>query len=799
MRKSIFVFFLFVLGLLHGCTKVESIKLNAPVNVRVESSSLKWNPVDYASKYQIQIGNDVYESITTIYDLSYLSPIASVSISVKAIGDGEKYLNSDWSNPITHSVDEPLSNPTKLDKVQILGLYNNILTWTPVDDASSYEIDIIDIKLTSETTSIDVSALFNQNRNNCYVRVRAIPEIDSNFEASNWSDIMIFNYDFATGNAVSDTPIDTGVITQYEKVDRYVAQQVEGEIQFDYSITYEDDYDYYYFYLGNILSTPIFTSTAKQYDFDGEFSVRIGKATEETISNTVSTSLETITTATYTGGYSVSNEFGVEIGSNYGKVSNKFTITKDYHYTGSLSNNITRSNQNTKVYTTILNEEYEIKYLFSEKAGFKKGYSYRETLFETVDVYAVVVYDRDKGTYSYELIPFIRGNNNRTFVTEESDQYGSFRNPTTDDVMKFDINKAIELIATYQNTDSIVYSDETDASHVLGFDGGNGSIEKPYIIGGVWKPSHEQFLLIQNHLSSHFTLRTDVDMSSYSGSFNSVIKGQFTGSLSGNNHTIKGLNLDLNYQTIRPNEANGFKYQIALFEHLGTSENTLNSDSIIKDLVIDNFKIYFSPYHDKPSELYSFGLLVANGNGVIKNVTIKNSHLESLRAQARSGMVAGVFKGEITNTKVLDSLFKTNGDGGGIVGTNYGIIKNCLVERTIFSYYFQYYDGVPYETSFGGIVGTLRNLDNLIGTIDSTSIKDSSFAIRNNSNYGWFNQKSYNPRLGFIVGHAIEGRIYQVGKDDKCTVELTHGAKGDSYFAVGWGYAGKIGSKVDVK
>lgn len=797
------IFCFFCLFIIEGCTipteNTETITLDAPINIREDMNLLRWNPVDYAVKYQVKIDDNIEESEFSHYDLSHILEAKSYEISIRAIGDGKSYMNSVWSSVYTYNKTTSNNTLIPLETTSILGLSNNFLSWTPVENAVSYEIDIIDSVMTSIPTSLNISALFNSDRANCYARVRAIPALDSIHSSSPWSELYIFNYDYETGNANSSTMEDPSIKVEFKQSDRYIPQQVEGDLQFDYSITYEDDYDYYYFYIGNLLSTPIFTSNAKRYDYDGEYTVKVGKATEEMISNTTSKAIETIDTHSYTGGFNVSLEFESGLALPFAKIQGAYTVSTDHKWTNNSGQNITRTEENVKSYSTVLSEEYEIKYVFSESSGFTKGRSYRETLFETVDVFAVIAYDRGLQVYTYELIPFIRGNNNRTFVTEESDEFGSFNRPSVDDRLEFNINSAIDYIQTIESTDKTVYSDETDYAHTLGFDGGSGTPVSPFIIGGAWKPANEQFLLIQNQLSSHYILNTDVDLSGYiAPNYKSVIVGQFTGSLNGYGHSISGLKMDLNYQNIRPSEGEGYKYRISLFEHLGTSSDSVNNSSIIENLILDNFDTYFSPYHEKSSEIYSFGLLVSTGNGIIKNVTIKNSKLETLRAQAKSGIIAGVFKGEIIDSMVTDSFIKTNGDGGGIVGTNYGLIQNCQVIRTTISFYFQKYDNVAYETSIGGIAGTNRNTELGIGTIENASVIDSIFIIRNLGNFGFLSLSHYNPKIGYIVGYALDGRIYQVGMTN-CTNELTNGVKGDYYFAVGWGYAGKISNTVDVK
>ena len=80
--------------------------LNIPNNLIIENSILKWDAVNNASGYIVNIsGVDYTVNICELNLHNLLLGVGSYNIKVKAIGDGENYLESSYSNVITYKIE----------------------------------------------------------------------------------------------------------------------------------------------------------------------------------------------------------------------------------------------------------------------------------------------------------------------------------------------------------------------------------------------------------------------------------------------------------------------------------------------------------------------------------------------------------------------------------------------------------------------------------------------------------------------------------------------------------------------
>lgn len=79
--------------------------LEPPQMLRIENGSLCWNPVEYATKYTVNIDGAEYFSDTTVYPLSAVSDGEHV-FKVKANGDGVLYNTSAYSSEYSAEIQE---------------------------------------------------------------------------------------------------------------------------------------------------------------------------------------------------------------------------------------------------------------------------------------------------------------------------------------------------------------------------------------------------------------------------------------------------------------------------------------------------------------------------------------------------------------------------------------------------------------------------------------------------------------------------------------------------------------------
>ena len=114
-----------------------------PADIRVNGTTLVWTAVTGASKYEVQIGEQKFETTENSYDLSALAEGSDYTVSVRAIGDGE----SAWSDVQTIRYHEMGQNLT----------YNKgTLYWQGVIGATGYDIQVNDGEII--TVSSDVQS-----------------------------------------------------------------------------------------------------------------------------------------------------------------------------------------------------------------------------------------------------------------------------------------------------------------------------------------------------------------------------------------------------------------------------------------------------------------------------------------------------------------------------------------------------------------------------------------------------------------------------------------------------------------
>ena len=89
-----------------ACRKTVGEKeLPPPINIRVEEETLLWNKTENAVGYLVDIdGRREYEAESNSLDIFVLlSEPDTYEIRIKAVGDGETYLDSSWSQPMEYT------------------------------------------------------------------------------------------------------------------------------------------------------------------------------------------------------------------------------------------------------------------------------------------------------------------------------------------------------------------------------------------------------------------------------------------------------------------------------------------------------------------------------------------------------------------------------------------------------------------------------------------------------------------------------------------------------------------------
>ena len=152
--------------------------LDAPSNITYDSMYIRWDTVDYASSYVVEVNDEEYP-VSNGNRLEFLSEdVDIINIRVKAIGDAQdNEFDSIYSEEISY---------TYLDPITDLNVEDGILSWDNIEHATSYNIEITSptgtLNTTSETNSF-VGLIANTQYN---IRVFAVTS-ETDYYFSSWS------------------------------------------------------------------------------------------------------------------------------------------------------------------------------------------------------------------------------------------------------------------------------------------------------------------------------------------------------------------------------------------------------------------------------------------------------------------------------------------------------------------------------------------------------------------------------------------------------------------------------------
>jgi hypothetical protein len=155
--------------------------LGIPNNLEINDKILTWGEVENAESYIIYIDGEEYKADEASYSLDKLIEIKVYEIKIKAIGDGEIYLNSEWSEIIKYTVSMNLNAPNGLE------IEGNILTWTAVENAKKYIIDIDGTEYKADEANYSLDELIEIKVYE--IKVKAIGDDEIYFD-SDWSEII---------------------------------------------------------------------------------------------------------------------------------------------------------------------------------------------------------------------------------------------------------------------------------------------------------------------------------------------------------------------------------------------------------------------------------------------------------------------------------------------------------------------------------------------------------------------------------------------------------------------------------
>lgn len=212
---------------------------------------------------------------------------------------------------------------------------------------------------------------------------------------------------------------------------------------------YSDEFVVFYYDLGVIKRTPVYTSMIVDYDNqDMELDFSFDKCEEETISNSTSLTCETVDTHSFTGGFQIGFEQAIEAEYKVFGTGVKGTFTTsqsaDFHWTNNWGTTTIESQNQTNSYVTSYSKGLNIKLNINENSGFRRNYSYRLSFYESVHLYGVLYYDLSSKEYTVCYENLIMPGEKR-MVLEESNTPTRGFDYKVEKTIPFDLDKAKEL------------------------------------------------------------------------------------------------------------------------------------------------------------------------------------------------------------------------------------------------------------------------------------------------------------------------------------------------------------------
>lgn len=156
-------------------------QLETPTGLTQENGYFEWDAVTNASSYLLEY--DTKEIDVSADDCAYIDEDYHQGehyYRVKAIGDGENYSNSEWSNILEWN------DLVKLDAPANFKYQSGNLTWDAVDHASGYKVKIDSNDYVSATSPYSVSSLTPGPHTASVVAVGTGSYGDSDPSSTNW-------------------------------------------------------------------------------------------------------------------------------------------------------------------------------------------------------------------------------------------------------------------------------------------------------------------------------------------------------------------------------------------------------------------------------------------------------------------------------------------------------------------------------------------------------------------------------------------------------------------------------------
>lgn len=192
----------------------EVSQLEVP-NVVLQGNTIKWNAVENASAYEVKIGDQVFTTNATSYELD-IDTAGNYQVSVRAISSDEKYEESDFSSKLNYKV---VAQVNRL-KAPVASINGNVVTWDSVENATSYDVYVglskTNVTTTTYTLPEDITSsssiyVVALTTNEAYSQSLAsnIVRFNKSTDASNFNQVSLFNRSSTEIESTFDEFIDT--------------------------------------------------------------------------------------------------------------------------------------------------------------------------------------------------------------------------------------------------------------------------------------------------------------------------------------------------------------------------------------------------------------------------------------------------------------------------------------------------------------------------------------------------------------------------------------------------------------
>lgn len=562
------------------------------------------------------------------------------------------------------------------------------LKWSIVDNASGYVVCVGLDEIQSSVNLINISE-FKLDYGKYSAKVRAVGSYP--YISSSYCQEIEFDY-------YDETIDDTSIIDNINNIDKTHINAFKGEqtnkLEIFDSANIEDEYYIWYFDLGTVLNTPIYSSYAFQYVYEGmSLDVDFNEIDTDVVCQNKTESVEVIDSHSYTESVKFGFSETLKTGLNFFvKFGGEITFSQEVSasFNQSWTNIHSASESVSNSYQKTYEHGYSIHIPFSEANGFKKNYWYRVTFFEPIKTYGVLIYDalNDEFSAGYDTF-FVQ--NSKACMIEENDS--GFFNYEKNKTIDFDLDEAKELALN-----NIPKNDSSDVVFVKDAKSLNTA-------------------MLNASSSTKIRLLNDIIIPE---EFNWISPSNFYGELNGNGKIIRNLkigngktesNVEGIYGMIEELSGsirnvvfdnliiNVWKYHDNLLNfYLGGICGIMNNNSYIENVDIISSSIY--GYHDndtdkKSSKAYVGGLVGNMGGGTIFNCSLKSS--TSIEGQTH------VYRtyGSTADTWCFVGGFVGYQDGGEISCCKRFVSENTTVTSTTYSGRHL----SAYHSICGGIVG----------------------------------------------------------------------------------------------